>query len=51
LKLLRQTLPGATLSTELALNDPMPCRKLTLTGSNEEVGKTVFTIIEQVCDF
>merc|ERR1719238_767237 len=41
LKLLRQMMPGATLSTEFALNDPMPCRKLTLSGSNEEVGKTV----------
>jgi hypothetical protein len=51
LRLLRQMVPGATLSKEFALTDPMPCRKLTLSGSVEEMGKTVFAIIGQVCDY
>jgi len=51
LRLLRQMVAGATLSKEFALTDPMPCRKLTLSGSVEEMGKTIFAIIGQVCDY
>jgi cold shock CspA family protein len=51
LRTLRQMIPSATLSKEFALTDPMPCRKLTLAGSVEEVGEAVKAIIGQVCDY
>jgi hypothetical protein len=51
LRLLRQIVSAANLSKEFALTDPMPCRKLALTGSVDDVSKAVLATIAQVCDY
>jgi len=40
----------AALSDEVKITDPMPCRTLTLKGTNDECGSALRALVAQVCD-
>lgn len=47
---LQQRCKGASISQDLRIQDPMPCRTLTLKGTREECGSALQTLISQICD-